>query len=83
MGLPPQTIKLRPGRANTPLGLFRMCDNMSHVNDETAIFRPEFVDAGFGSITVTYDLISDAAVPAPVIGKGFPRPSSIPRSTRW
>jgi hypothetical protein len=56
---------------------------MSHVNDETAIFRPEFVDAGFGSITVTYDLISDAAVPAPVIGKGFPRPSSIPRSTRW
>jgi len=33
MGLSPQTIKLRPGRANTPLGLFRMCDNLSHVND--------------------------------------------------
>jgi len=32
MGLPPQTIKLRPGRANTPLGLFRRCDNLSHVN---------------------------------------------------
>jgi hypothetical protein len=32
MGLPPQTIKLRPGRANTPLGLFRICDKLSHVN---------------------------------------------------